>query len=219
MGQLINEDDCPVCEEFDQEWIFTYGDLVTLLLCFFILLFSMCRIEVETLKEISQSLKSSPPGSPFMFQGKRSVMEAVAKDIEELDMPDEVEVNVSEKGVEVTFKETALFEAGSIVLSPTAKEAFQMLSSIIGGLSNPIVVEGHTDTVSDTTPKYPSKIDFSIMRAAAVADFLTTLKIQGNRIRIVGYGDMKPRFFNDTPYKRSLNRRVEVILEPEDFEN
>ncbi len=218
MGQLINEDDCPVCEVFDQEWIFTYGDLVTLLLCFFILLFSMCRIDDEKIKEISQSFKSSPPGSPFMFQGKRSVMESIAKDIEELDMPDEVEVNVSEKGVEVTFKETALFESGSIVLSQEAKDSFQLLSSIIGGLPNPILVEGHTDTISDTTPEYPSKVDFSLMRASAVADFLTTLKIQGKRIKIVGYGDMKPRFFNDTPYKRSLNRRVEVILEPEDFE-
>ena len=35
MGQLIDEDDCEVCVPFDQEWIFTYGDLVTLLLCFF----------------------------------------------------------------------------------------------------------------------------------------------------------------------------------------
>ena len=34
MGQLIDEEDCEVCVPFDQEWIFTYGDLVTLLLCF-----------------------------------------------------------------------------------------------------------------------------------------------------------------------------------------
>ena len=33
MGQLIDEEDCEVCVPFDQEWIFTYGDLVTLLLC------------------------------------------------------------------------------------------------------------------------------------------------------------------------------------------
>ena len=40
MGQMIDEEDCEVCVPFDQDWIFTYGDLVTLLLCFFILLFS-----------------------------------------------------------------------------------------------------------------------------------------------------------------------------------
>ena len=33
MGQMIDEEDCEVCIPFDQEWIFTYGDLVTLLFC------------------------------------------------------------------------------------------------------------------------------------------------------------------------------------------
>ena len=61
MGQLIDEEECEVCIPFDQEWIFTYGDLVTLLLCFFILLFSMCRTDVEKSKQISESLKSMPP--------------------------------------------------------------------------------------------------------------------------------------------------------------
>ena len=50
MGELIDEDDCEVCVPFDQEWIFTYGDLVTLLLCFFILLFSTCTYETMKFK-------------------------------------------------------------------------------------------------------------------------------------------------------------------------
>ena len=44
---MIDEEDCEVCIPFEQEWIFTYGDLVTLLLCFFILLFSMCKTDIE----------------------------------------------------------------------------------------------------------------------------------------------------------------------------
>ena len=48
MGQIIDSDDCPICEEFKDGWIFTYGDLVTLLLCFFILLFSLCKLLLQT---------------------------------------------------------------------------------------------------------------------------------------------------------------------------
>ena len=47
MGQMIDEEDCEVCKPFDQEWIFTYGDLVTLLFCFFVLLVSLCKTDVE----------------------------------------------------------------------------------------------------------------------------------------------------------------------------
>ncbi|GIT73441.1 MAG: hypothetical protein Ct9H300mP28_32550 [Pseudomonadota bacterium] len=60
MGQLIDEEECEVCVPFDQEWIFTYGDLVTLLLCFFILLFQCAGNDVEKSKQISESLKRCP---------------------------------------------------------------------------------------------------------------------------------------------------------------
>ena len=66
MGQLIDEEDCEVCVPFDQEWIFTYGDLVTLLLCFFILLFSTCKYETMKFKSLAASFKPLPAGTPFM---------------------------------------------------------------------------------------------------------------------------------------------------------
>ena len=69
MGIPIDEEDCPVCEEFKDGWIFTYGDLVTLLLCFFILLFSMCKYEIEKFKSVAESFKPLPAGTPFMEEG------------------------------------------------------------------------------------------------------------------------------------------------------
>ena len=114
MGQLIDEEECEVCVPFDQECIFTYGDLVTLLLCFFILLFSMCRTDVEKSKQISESLKSMPPGSPFIFSGQSSNLDKASKELQQLEMPDDVTVNASKSGVEVTFSKTVAFDQGSI---------------------------------------------------------------------------------------------------------
>lgn len=218
MGQLIDEEDCEVCVEFDQHWIFTYGDMVTLLLCFFILLFSMCKIDVEKIKEVSQSFKALPPGSPFVFSGKKSVLESVAKEVEEIDMPDDVTVNVSEEGVEVSFKETVLFDVGSAELNEAAKEALKTMTPILAGLPNIILIEGHTDSETDENPDYASNWEFSAARASAVAAYLESLGIIGERIQVSGYGDIRPRFFNDTAYKRSLNRRVDILLLPEDLE-
>ncbi len=217
MGQMIDEDDCPVCVEFDQEWIFTYGDMVTLLLCFFILLFSMCKIDDEKIQEISQSFKAMPPGSPYVFSGKKSVMDQVARDVEQLDMPDDVTVNVTNGGVEVTFKETVLFEVGSAELTAEAQEALQTMSPVLAGLPNLILIEGHTDDSSDFDPQYRSNWEFSVARSSAVASFFESIGIDGSRIQISGYADIRPRFSNDTSYKRSLNRRVDIVLLPEDL--
>ena len=103
MGQLIDEEDCEVCVPFDQEWIFTYGDLVTLLLCFFILLFASCVYETKKFKAVAESFKPLSPGSPFMQEGRDYVVDQIAKEVEQTELGDDTRVTVEEKGV-VTFQ-------------------------------------------------------------------------------------------------------------------
>ncbi|MGA1599276.1 MAG: OmpA/MotB family protein [bacterium] len=217
MGQMINEDDCEVCVPFDQEWIFTYGDLVTLLMCFFVLLFSMCKMDVEKIDQISDSLKTMPPGSPFVFSGRSSNLEKAAQELEQLDMPDDVNVNAGKDGVEVTFSKIVAFDLGSTELKKEAREAIDLALPVIGSLPNDIMISGHTDE-TDANPKFPSNWELSIARAGVIATYLQSKEIPKSRIQVAGFGDSRPRFFPDTPYKRGLNRRVEIVLLPEDQE-
>ena len=170
MGQMIDEEDCEICIPFDQEWIFTYGDLVTLLLCFFILLFSMCRTDVEKSRQISESFKSMPPGSPFIFSGQSSNLDKASKELEQLDVPDDVSINASKAGVEVTFSKTVAFEQGSVSISEKAKKTLIKMLPIIGQMQNNIEISGHTDE-SDSNQKYPSNWELSVARASVIAAF------------------------------------------------
>ena len=215
MGQMIDEEDCEICIPFEQEWIFTYGDLVTLLLCFFILLFSMCRTDVEKSKQISDSLKGMPPGSPFIFNGQSSNLDKASKELEQLEVPDDVSINASKAGVEVTFSKTVAFEQGSVSISEKAKKTLDKMLPIIGQLQNNIEISGHTDE-SDSNKKYPSNWELSVARASVIAAFLESKLIPVERIQVAGYGDSRPRFNPDTAYKRNLNRRVQILLLPED---
>ena len=215
MGQMIDEEECEVCIPFEQDWIFTYGDLVTLLLCFFILLFSMCRTDVEKSKQISDSLKGMPPGSPFIFNGQSSNLDKASKELEQLEVPDDVTINASKAGVEVTFSKTVAFEQGSVSISEKAKKTLDKMLPIIGQLQNNIEISGHTDE-SDSNKKYPSSWELSVARASVIAAFLESKLIPVERIQVAGYGDSRPRFNPDTAYKRNLNRRVQILLLPED---
>ena len=215
MGQMIDEEDCEICIPFEQDWIFTYGDLVTLLLCFFILLFSMCRTDVEKSKQISESLKGMPPGSQFIFNGQSSNLDKASKELEQLEVPDDVSINASKAGVEVTFSKTVAFEQGSVSISEKAKKTLDKMLPIIGQLQNNIEISGHTDE-SDSNKKYPSSWELSVARASVIAAFLESKLIPVERIQVAGYGDSRPRFNPDTAYKRNLNRRVQILLLPED---
>ena len=49
--------------------------------------------------------------------GQSSNLDKAAQQLEKLDVPDDVEINASDKGVEVTFRGTVSFEQGSIEIS------------------------------------------------------------------------------------------------------
>jgi chemotaxis protein MotB len=203
------------CEEFTDFWIFTYGDLVTLLLVFFIMLFSFCKTDTSKLKSVAESFKPTPPGSPFFFEGRESVLQSLARQIQTSELGQEVFVTVDRRGVVVSFKDTALFPAGSADLTDAAHKTLRTFTAYLFGLPNDIIIEGHTDDTPISTSRFPSNWELSAARAAAVARYFQSQGVKGQRMEVIGYGEYRPRFRNDTPAKRALNRRIDVVLKPE----
>jgi chemotaxis protein MotB len=203
------------CEEFTEFWIFSYGDLVTLLLVFFIMLFSFCKTDVEKFKSVAESFKPVPPGSPFFLEGKESLLQQLAQQIETSEISEEVFVTVDQRGVVVSFKDSALFESGSADLTDTARKTLNRFVQYLFGLRNDVIIEGHTDDQPTAGVRFPSNWELSAARASVVARYFEREGIKGQRMQVIGYGEYRPRFRNDTPEKRALNRRIDVIIKPQ----
>lgn len=203
------------CEEFDQEWIFTYGDMVTLLLAFFVLLFSFCKTDVEKFRSVAESFKPTPPGTPFFQEGQDSVLDNLSQRIESAEISEEVFVTIDDRGVVVSFKDTVLFEPASATLTSEARKTLGRFVKFLYALPNAIEIEGHTDDRPISTPRFPSNWELSAARAGAVARFMEGEGVKGGRMRVVGYGEYRPKFINDSPAKRGLNRRIDVIIKPD----
>ena len=211
MGQLIDEDDCEVCVPFDQEWIFTYGDLVTLLLCFFILLFSSCKYETMKFKSLAASFKPLPAGTPYMNEGKDSIVEQIAQQLEESELGDDTSINIEEKGVVVSFKASAYFKADSAKLNPKAIKEMTRFSKLIFLLPNKIQIEGHTEKT--TSENWDST--WELAGASKVARFFIENGLDPTKISVKSFGSTRPRFREASPTQRSLNNRVEIVVLPE----
>jgi len=213
MGQLIDEEDCEVCTPFDQEWIFTYGDLVTLLLCFFILLFSTCKYQTMKFKSLAASFKPLPAGTPFMNEGKDSVVEQIAQQLEESELGDDSNINIEEKGVVISFKASAYFKENSAKLSAKAVKEMTRFSKLIFFLPNKIQIEGHAEK---KTPKnWNSTWELAGARASKVARFLIENGLDPTKLTVKSFGSTRPRFREVSPTQRILNNRVEVVVLPE----
>ena len=213
MGQLIDEEDCEVCTPFDQDWIFTYGDLVTLLLCFFILLFSTCKYQTMKFKSLAASFKPLPAGTPFMNEGKDSIIEQIAQQIEESELGDDTNISIQEKGVVVSFKASAYFKEDSANLSPKAIKEMTRFSKLIFLLPNKIQIEGHTQ--KKISKNWGSTWELAGARASKVARFLIENGLDPTKITVKSFGSTRPRFREVSPKQKMLNNRVEVVVLPE----
>jgi len=109
---------------------------------------------------------------------------------------------------EVTLSDQATFALDSSALRPAARttldEVFEAIQS--GGLIGAVQVAGHTCSLG--TERYNQGL--SERRARSVVDYLVGLGVDRDRIVATGYGELQPRFSNETEESRSRNRRVEI---------
>lgn len=212
------EEECECnCGEERVEWIYTYGDMVTLLLCFFVLLWAMSNTQTEKFKAIAASFKGGPPASPFHLTGMPTFMENVQSMLKKSDIAEVTDITVDDRGISVSFSDSAMFEQGSGTLTPQGEEVVEKFSRILHAVPNKLIIEGHTDDIPVSSAQYPSNWELSGARSGSVARLLEEFGIRSNRMEIAGYGATRPKVPNDTPQLRALNRRIDILIKPDGF--
>jgi chemotaxis protein MotB len=228
-------------------WLTTFNDLVTLLMVFFVLMFTMSTIDTKKMGSFQYALQSglgilklgnkSPVSvkksqpiddmSHVMTQaeGERIMEKGIAdrklaKAVRTLS-EDEFGIQVihSDDETRLVFEDQILFDFGKDAINP---EGFPLLNKIAQALIDVpyrLRVEGHTDNVPIRTKRFPSNWELSAARAVNVVKyFIRVSKLDPQRLSAVGYGDSRPVVPNDTPFNRAKNRRVEILLLTEGIE-
>lgn len=108
------------------------------------------------------------------------------------------------------FDSTVLFDFDSSALRDEARAELDRAADILAPRDDIILIEvaGHTDSIG--TEEYNQEL--SERRAQSVADYLVQNGVARDRMRVVGYGETRPRVPNDNPENRQLNRRVVLSI-------
>jgi chemotaxis protein MotB len=114
--------------------------------------------------------------------------------------------------VEVEIRTDILFPSGVATLSPEAQNILKQLALTLKPFANAIRVEGHTDNLPIKSAAFTSNWDMSAARAASVVHLFTDAGLDPHRLAIVGLGEYRPAYPNDTPQSRNLNRRVLLVI-------
>jgi chemotaxis protein MotB len=211
--------------------------MITLLVAFFIMLYSMSVMNQSKFRRLAISIKSGFGGSleggghsplnpsPGMA-GKPGILP-------ELDMADasnikhelkeyisnkklqnELRLTDTERGLVVSIvTDKMLFPKGEADVKPQAAQLLEEVSSLIQNTKSHVRVEGHTDSLPISTPKYPSNWELSTARAVVVVRYLIEhCGMDPRRISAAGFADSRPLVPNDTEAHRAYNRRVDIVI-------
>lgn len=222
-------------------WLTTFNDLVTLLMVFFVLLFTMSTIDTKKMgdfqyalqsglgileegKMVSISVKETQPIRDMSHIGTQAERGIQGKNDrfkeEQLDLALEflqadlgIEVTQTNQGTRLSFEDQVLFGFGKAVIRPQGFSFLDKIAKAIKQVPHSMRVEGHTDIIPIKTQRFPSNWELSVARAVNVVKYFAEVShINPQRLSAVGYGESRPVVPNDTPPNRAKNRRVEILL-------
>ena len=223
-------------------WLTTFNDLVTLLMVFFVLLFTMSTIDsrkmldfqyamqsglgiLKTGKKVSISVKRTQPVDDMSHimtqaegeqnkQGSSQPGGNLVDQIRQLTEADpDIQVTHTHQGTRLSFEDQVLFNFGRAAINPAGFVFLNKIADALNKIPYAVRVEGHTDNVPIQTRRFPSNWELSVARAVNVVKYFAEVSnIDPRRLSAVGYGESRPVAANDTRPNRAKNRRVEIFL-------
>jgi chemotaxis protein MotB len=221
-------------KENSERWLLTYSDMITLLMLFFIVLYSMSTTDTAKYAQLSESLAQVFNGGNWGLMdkqsGSRGILEGVQKptlkentaqerkahlmeDLKRVIRGNDIKVTDVADGISLTLFSDLYFGPGKAEISEEGYTALRNLAPALLTLPNNIRIEGSTDsTPVDPHSNVQSNWDLSAQRALTVLKALESYGIPGERLSALALGSTHPQQPNDTPEGRSYNRRVDIII-------
>lgn len=228
------------------EWLATFSDTMTLLLTFFILLYSFSSVDANKFKQISSALQSVLTGQsgntildfnmksgedPIIGETPKAhdvpistetedIYEKVQQFVKQNNLDATVSIKAESRGVVLQLKDSVLFESGKADIRSNSIPILDKLNGLINAFPNKIIVEGHTDNVPIKSSVFPSNWELSTQRAVNVLKyFVETKNSDPAKFQAAGYGEHHPIAPNDTAVNKAMNRRVTILIVAKEKEN
>jgi len=222
MRKSKSDDDKP-----NQNWLITYGDLMTLLMTFFVLLLTFSSIQLSKFKKAMGSLRGAlgvleiDRGEKIIFRDFHAydaiieLQQELEKIYQQMNIPNLfVLEKTANDELRLIMNNEILFDPGKSALKPSVSPLLEQIGSIVKADEHiRLLVEGHTDNIPIHTVEFESNWELSSARALSVVKFfINNLSISPRRLTAIGHGEYKPLVPNTSPETRAQNRRVEIFF-------
>lgn len=195
-------------------WLTIYSDLMTNLMLFFLMLFGTSRMATDVQKTVYKAIRTEFSTRDIVFVEKEE--EAIKKMVDYVEkrrLRGFATVKVGEQRVKIMLANPVLFDLGESELKPSAIPVLHQVAGLLEDIPNAVLVEGHTDDRPIAKGDFRSNWELSTARAFGVIRyFIEEENIPPERLSVVGYGEHRPLYPNDTEDNRAKNRRIEINI-------
>lgn len=221
-------------------WLMTYGDLVTLLLVFFVLLYTMTPgVEEQAFNSfisyfqqhsgffpdnssLTTDLQNNPNPEQVddFLEENMERWQAMAEFEETAADMEGVELEVTNEGFLITLSDSVAFMSGSSDLLSEAEDILtEVAKTLVDGLWD-IEVQGHTDNVPINGGSiHQTNWHLGAARSVSVLQFLQDkAELEPGYFKATSFGEHKPVATNETTEGRRANRRVEIYLKDREID-
>jgi chemotaxis protein MotB len=202
-------------------WLMSYADMITLLMCFFIIFVSVSEPKRDKFSEVTKGL-ANKFGSVDLSTPFQGVAQALTAVIEGQQMLQDVAIDKTEKSVTMELATGAFFKPDSDQFNVDRLPA---LTDLVNALKKvdyfeyAISIESHTSDAKVNSAAFPSNWELSSARAGRMADFLVQHGVSPTHIRATGMADSQPKVpnldkkGNPIEENREKNQRLTIKLE------
>ena len=205
-------------------WMGTYGDMVTLLMAFFVMLYSASDPDPGKYEEIVGSMKEAFSKQDVENEFKE-LHESLEDIIENKNLENAVEIKLGPNGILIQIPGSSLFASGSADIMTDMAPVIVEISTVITQLLDQssyhdymIEVEGHTDDepIGEDSEIFSSNWDLSAIRATGIVELLNNSGIEMDKLKPIARAESIPLLPNrdengiPIPENRAKNRRVVI---------
>lgn len=218
-------------------WLLTYADMITLLMAFFIMLYSMSILNLSKFREVAVSIRSGfggvleGQGSDLLYSTGQlsirpspipgdtagvpmSVVNRLEESIQKQKLSSSVRIYSDHRGLVISIlSDKVVFDPGKSAIRPEALSALGSIAELLRDIPNEVRVEGHTCDLPVASGPFQTNWELSTGRATTVVRyFIESQRVPPERLSAGGYADTHPIVPNTSEPNRQQNRRVEIVI-------
>jgi len=197
----VGQDECK-CEECP-EWPLSMADMMTNLLCFFVLLVSIANFDESKFEEAAKAMGETFGGQVsqatvterhVMQFDKEQSIQALKEALRALFRKNEQIYTIKEnsKGLLITIPSHKIFKHKQADFNSRAQYNLERIAIVMEKIKFPVRIEGHTDDSPPKSKVYSTNWELTVAQASAISRFLIDHGMPIKNLTVMAYADNCP---------------------------